>query len=213
MAVLDRVFARYYDRLLEVSEVRGLTAMRQELLAPCAGTVVEIGAGTGLNLAHYPSTVDRLVLCEPTPEMLQQLEDKLRDDRSPVADTEAMAAPAEALPFADASVDHVVSTLVLCTVKDLGRAVTELTRIVRPGGTVALIEHIEADADRKPMRRRVQHVIEPVWKIAARGCHLTRDPRPALEAAGFDVSKLGETRVPGAAAVARRAVMGHAARR
>lgn len=208
MPVLDRIFAAAYDRLLAPSEVRGLAGMRADLLATLSGTVVEVGAGTGLNLPHYRAAVERLVLTEPSRPMARQLEDRRARETPGVADVDVVEAPAEALPLGDASVDHAVATLVLCTVGDLDRTVAELARVVRPGGTLALIEHV---GDTEPTRKaRVQRFVEPAWKVVARGCHLTRDPRHGLAAAGFDVGGLAETRIPGSASLAERALVGHA---
>lgn len=208
MAVLDRIFAAAYDRVLAPSEVRGLAGMREELLGRLTGTVVEIGAGTGLNLPHYHAGIDRLVLTEPSLPMERHLEDRRAHEVPEVDDIEVLEAPAEALPLADDTVDHVVSTLVLCTVTDMERSIAEAARVLRPGGTLALIEHI---GDTEPTRKaQVQRVIEPAWKVFARGCHLTRDPRAALTAAGFDTSELVETRIPGSLGLIERALFGHA---
>ena len=211
MGLLDRAFASVYDRVLAASEVRGLADQRAELLADLDGTVVEIGAGTGLNLTHYPATVDRLVLCEPAPEMRAHLEERRRDLAPAPAEVEVSEAGAELLPFPDGSVDHVVSTLVLCTVTDLDRTITELARVVRPGGTVRLLEHVVAPEERTGLRR-AQRVVEPAWKVLARGCHLTREPRARLADAGFDVSAVGDDRMPGSVGLLERTVRGVAVR-
>lgn len=206
MAVLDRLFATFYDRILAPSEVRGLAQMREDLVAPLDGVVVEVGAGTGLNLVHYPLDLDRLMLCEPTPEMVEHLEARVAEvgvDRP----LEVVGAPAEAIPMPDDSVDHVVSTLVLCTVDDLTRSVAEIARVLRPGGTLHLIEHIVAEPGRM---RTVQTVIEPVWTVVARGCRLQRDPRTDLQEHGFHVSDLEEISLPGGAGPVRRAIRGRA---
>lgn len=205
MALLDRAFAAVYDPVLEASEVRGLADMRRDLLAPLAGAAVEIGAGTGLNLRHWPDAVTHLLACEPEPHMAERLRAKVDDER-----VEVVLAPGEAIPAADASVDVVVSTLVLCTVDDVDRTVREVARVLRPGGVFALLEHIESD---RPGVRRFQHVVEPAWRVVARGCHLTRDPRPSLAAHGFDVSDLVEGRLPGSAPFTERIVRGHATAR
>lgn len=206
MAVLDRLFARVYDRVLEPSEVRGLADKRRDLLAPLAGTVVEVGAGTGLNLAHYPASVERIVAFEPQRDMA----DQLRARAAREARAEVVEAPGEALPLPDGGADHAVATLVLCTVDDLDRTAAELARVVRPGGTLALIEHIAADGG---ATATVQRVVEPVWRVAARGCHLTRNPTASLETAGFDTSGLVGWTVPGSVGIAERALVGHATRR
>ncbi len=210
MAVLDRLFASVYDRVLAPSEVRGLAQMREELVAPLSGTVVEIGAGTGLNLVHYPRDLDRLMLCEPTPEMVEHLEARVADVGGGAGvgrRLEVVGAPAEAIPMPDDSVDHVVSTLVLCTVDDVARSVAEIARVLRPGGTLHLIEHIVAEPGRM---RTVQTAIEPVWTVVARGCRLRRDPRTDLQEHGFRVSDLEEISLPGGAGPVRRAIRGRA---
>lgn len=202
MSLLDRAFAAVYDPIMTASEVRGLSQMRADLLAPLHGSVVEIGAGTGLNLPHWPETVDRIMSCEPTPEMADRLRARARDPR-----VEVVLAPGEAIPAGDASVDSVVSTLVLCTVDDVEATVSEIARVLKPGGTLALIEHIEAAAAK---RARLQHLAEPVWKFVARGCHLTRDPRATLERHGFDTTEFIEDRMPGSTALVERIIRGNA---
>lgn len=206
MAVLDRLFARFYDTLVEPMEVRGLADARRALLAPLSGTVCEVGAGTGLNLPHYPDAVERVVACEPSPGMAEHLRRRAADDPR----VEVVEAPGEALPLADASVDHAVATLVLCTVEDLDRTIGELARVVRPAGTLALIEHVAAEPG---WIATTQRIVEPAWKVGARGCHLTRDPLPLLERHGFDTAGIEPWTVPGSIAIADRARRGHAVRR
>jgi SAM-dependent methyltransferase len=201
--LLDRVFAAMYDRVLRPSEEHGLADIRRRTLAGLSGTVLEIGAGTGLNLGKYPDEVDTLIACEPTPEMAEHL--RARADEFD-HDLDIRDAVAEALPFPDDSVDHAVSTLVLCTVDDLDQSCGELARVIRPGGTLRLVEHIgPADG----FLGGVQRTIEPAWKVGARGCRLTRDPREALAAAGFDVSNLQEGTMP-APKLIRRVLTGTA---
>ena len=205
MSLLDRIFARVYDRALAPAEDAGLAAKRAEVLAPLGGTVVEVGAGTGLNLAHLPPTVRRLLATEPEPLMADQLRARAaRDER-----VEVLEAAGQALPLADGEADHAIATLVLCTVPDLDATVAELARVVRPGGTLALIEHVAAD---HTGWHRVQRVLEPAWRVAARGCHLTRNPLEALQDHGFDTSDVVPWRVPGAPPVSSPALAGHATR-
>lgn len=191
MSLVDRVFAAAYDPMLRGVERAGLATMRRELLADLAGTVAELGAGTGANLAAYGPGVTHLHLFEPVAPMADRLRRTVAAT-DVTADVEVVLAPAEALPLTDGSVDTVVSTLVLCTVDDLDRTLAEVRRVLRPGGTFALIEHVGGDG----RLARVQHGIEPVWKVIARGCHLTRDPRAALGRHGFDVSGIDDRRLP-----------------
>lgn len=205
MSLLDRVFASQYERGLAASEREGLAAMRAEVLAGLDGAVVEVGAGTGLNLAHVPQAVTRWVATEPEPHMAEQLRARAAADPR----VEVVDAPAEALPLADASMDHGVAVLVLCTVGDLEAAVAELARVVRPGGTLAVVEHVRASTTGTAV---LQRVVQPLWKVGARGCHLTRDPREVLAAHGFDVTALRPWRVPAAPGIVAPAVVGRAPR-
>lgn len=204
MAVLDRIFAAGYDRLLHASEQAWLADWRESLLADLEGTVVELGAGTGLNLAHYPASVQRLVLTEPSAPMLRRLEQRVAgaDNR----DVDVLQVRAVALPFEDGSVDAVVTTLVLCSVADLDDALDELARVLRPGGRMAMLEHI-GPSQRRGIAR-LQRVLEPVWKVVNRGCRLTRDPRPGLAERGFDLTSVIAQPLPGGVGPIRDAIHG-----
>lgn len=187
MRLLDRLFARVYDRTLAPLEDAGLREWRAELLAGLSGTVVEIGAGTGLNLAHYPSTVERLVLTEPEPAMLAQLRGRLGEVADGVA-VRAERADATALPLGDGEADAVVGTLVLCTVPDPDAVLAEARRVLRPGGRLVFLEHV-ADDDR-PERLRRQRRLDHVWHHVAGGCRLTRRTEAAIVDAGFTVDDI-----------------------
>lgn len=194
MNPLDRAYARGYDPLMRGTERADLSAKRREVLAGLHGHVVEIGAGTGANLSHIPALVDRLTLFEPSAPMAVRL--RARVDAGAVApgvDVEVLEAPAEALPLADASADAVVSTLVLCSVDELERSLTEIRRVLRPGGELVLIEHVATDGT----LGSVQRVLAPLWRIVARGCQLHRDTRTATVKAGFDVAGIHAWRLPG----------------
>jgi ubiquinone/menaquinone biosynthesis C-methylase UbiE len=163
-------------------ERHGLAEQRQRLLAPTSGRVIEVGAGNGLNFAHYPAAVREVVAVEP--------EDHLRD----LAREAAALAPvpidvvdgvAEELPFADRSFDAVVASLVLCSVLDPQQAVAEMWRVLRPGGLLVFLEHVAGSSS---TRRRVQHGLDAVlWPHVAGGCRLSRDTVGTLVGAGFVV--------------------------
>jgi len=190
----DRLFAAAYDPILAGAERAGLARARADLLAGARGRTLEIGAGTGANLDHLPATVTELLLVEPAPAMRERLERKVKEraDRLPGTVT-VMADSAAALAVEDGSVDTLISTLVLCSVPDPDAAVRELRRAIAADGTLLVLEHVAGRA----WVRRAQRLIEPAWRPIARGCHLTRDTREALERGGFDTTQVRDWTLPG----------------
>ncbi|HWM11820.1 MAG TPA: class I SAM-dependent methyltransferase [Solirubrobacteraceae bacterium] len=168
MRLWDRVFARVYDPFLWLGERLGMDRHRRDLLAHAEGRVLEIGAGTGLNLRHY-GAFEALVLAEPIEPMARALERRVERWGRPAR---VHRAPAEALPFADDSFDTVVSTLVLCTVADPALAISEIARVLRPGGRLLFVEHLRSDAERWA---RWQDRLERPWAAFAGGCHCNRN--------------------------------------
>jgi ubiquinone/menaquinone biosynthesis C-methylase UbiE len=173
------IFAALYDPMSGSMERKWMGGRRRRLLAGARGAVLEIGGGTGANLAHYRD-VDRVVVAEPDPFMRDRIGPKLEDARVPV---EVSAAGAEALPFPDGSFDTVVSTLVLCTVPDQEAALDEVRRVLRPGGWLLFIEHVRAAGS----AARWQDWLEPLWRRLLGGCHPNRDTVAAIEEAGFEI--------------------------
>jgi ubiquinone/menaquinone biosynthesis C-methylase UbiE len=175
--VIDsRLGAALYNRVLWFGEKRGMASLRRELLAGARGAVLEIGAGTGLNLPHYPADLDRLVLVEPG----ERMGDRIDLGSAPAGvPADLVRAPAEYLPFADASFDTVVSTLVLCTVADPEQAVAEVARVLRPGGRLLFLEHVRADPG---WRRSLQQRSARPWAGFADGCRCDRDTLTTIEA-------------------------------
>jgi ubiquinone/menaquinone biosynthesis C-methylase UbiE len=174
MGVWSRVFARAYDPLLARGERLGIAEARRNLLAHAQGRVLEIGAGTGLNVPHYPARTD-VVYTEPDPHMARRLRR---------AGVEAIAAGAEALPFPDDSFDTVVTTFVLCTVPDVPAALAEIRRVLRPAGSLLFIEHVRAP-DGSRLARWQDHLHGP-WKAFACGCNCNLDTSRLLADAGFN---------------------------
>jgi ubiquinone/menaquinone biosynthesis C-methylase UbiE len=166
------ILAAVYDRMLAANERAGLRELRAGLLSGAAGATLEIGAGTGLNLEHYPLEVTRLVLTEPDPHMAKRLRSRI-DETTPVASAEVVEASAEELPFDDTSFDTVVATLALCTVGDPERAVAEAKRVLRPDGRFLFIEHVRDEEG--TARARWQDRLERPWGWVAGGCHPNRD--------------------------------------
>src|SRR5829696_1495795 len=182
------VFAALYDPMSASMERRWMGGRRRRLLAGARGTVLEIGGGTGANLAHYRD-VDRVVVAEPDPFMRRRLDQKLEDARVSV---EISAAGAEELPFSDGSFDTVVSTLVLCTVPDQESALDEVRRVLRPGGRLLFIEHVRAGGS----AARWQDRLGPLWGHLFGGCHLDRDTVTAIEEAGFEIDSFESFQPP-----------------
>lgn len=206
-ATWGRVFAATYDNLLRSTEEAGLGEMRRELLAGAEGRVLELGAGTGVNLDHYPPAVTELVLAEPDPHMVKRLRARLA--ASPRQAT-VLEAPAERLPLADGEFDLAVATLVLCTVPDPSAALAELRRVLAPGGRLLLIEHVRS---RDARLARWQDRLHGPWRFFGDGCHCNRDTAAALAAAGFETDELESGRMPKAPAIVRPLIRGTAVSR
>lgn len=175
MSTWSPIAAALYDPFLALGELRGMRARRRRLLRHARGTVLEIGAGTGLNLAHYPDGLDALVLTEPFAPMARQLQARLRRSGRP---GEVVRAGADALPAATGSVDTVVATLVLCTVPDPVAALEEIRRVLRPGGRLLFCEHVKADSH---PRARWQARLARPWGAFADGCRCDQDTLALIE--------------------------------
>jgi ubiquinone/menaquinone biosynthesis C-methylase UbiE len=177
-----RMMALLYDPFVWLGEIVGMRRRRQALLASARGRVVEIGAGTGLNVAHYPDAVDELVLTEPEPGMRRKLARSLHRHRRAAL---IFDVPAERLPLADASVDTVVSTLVLCTVDNPCGALREIARVLRPGGQLLFIEHVRANS--RTLADWQDRLLRP-WRGFAGGCECNRPTLELMRACGFTVA-------------------------
>ena len=197
------LMATVYDRFMRVSEEACLARWRGELLRDLSGEVLEVGAGTGVTLAHYPKTLARLVLCEPDPHMRRKLADKLA---AALMKAELSDTAAEKLPFADASFDAVVSSLVLCSARDQGAALAEIARVLKRGGRLLFLEHVAADG--KPERLKWQRRIEPVWKHLMGNCHLTRRTEAAIAAAGLRIERIERESIRKALPIVRPSIRG-----
>lgn len=161
--------AAIYDPFLALGEHRGMRERRRRLLRRARGRVLEIGAGTGLNLAHYPDDVEELILSEPAEPMARRLERRLRHSG---VEGSVLRSDAEALPVATASIDTVVSTMVLCTVPNPVAALDEIRRVLRPDGRLLFCEHVRSDSERS---LRWQERLAGPWKAFADGCRCNQE--------------------------------------
>jgi ubiquinone/menaquinone biosynthesis C-methylase UbiE len=177
-----RIMALVYDPFVWLGEVAGMRRRRRTLVSAARGRVVEIGAGTGLNIAHYPDRIAELVLMEPEPAMRGRLASRLKR-HARVA--QIIDAPAERLPLADASVDTVVSTLVLCTVDDPERALAEIARVLRPDGQLLFVEHVRASS--RFLAAWQDFLFQPWYRFAG-GCCCNRPTVELMRACGFAVA-------------------------
>jgi ubiquinone/menaquinone biosynthesis C-methylase UbiE len=182
-------FARVYARLSQTMEA-GVAEYRSALLAGLTGRVIEVGAGNGLNFAHFPAGVTEVVAVEPEP-YLRRL--GLAAARQAAAPVQVVDGVAEDLPAADASFDAGVASLVLCSVRDQQRALAELYRVIRPGGQLRFFEHVRAEG---PAHARVQRLADTLWPLLAGGCHTSRDTLGAITAAGFRLGSYRRMRIP-----------------
>ena len=208
MTLWDRAFAALYDPVCAAGERRGMGERRARLLAGARGRVLEVGAGTGLNLDHLPAAgggaVTALTLTELAPEMARRLRARVAE-RGVAAEVEE--AGAETLPFADGSFDTVVSTLVLCTVDDPAAAVREVRRVLAPGGALLFLEHVRAPEGSRV--QRWQDRLERPWRAVGAGCRCNRDTLALLRDAFPRTHARGET-WRGAPPIVRPIVVGEA---
>lgn len=162
-------------------------AMRAErtlLLGNVQGRTLEIGFGTGLNLAHYPSALQSLSAVDANPGMSRRARRRIRDTGICVDHT---VLSAERLPMAAESFDTVVSTWTLCSIADVERALAEIRRVLKPGGRFLFVEH---GLSEDPAVRKWQHRLTPLQTRIADGCHLDRDIQGLIGAQGLEFESL-----------------------
>jgi SAM-dependent methyltransferase len=177
------LFARMYPKAAARADRRGATEHRRRLLAGLCGRVVELGAGNGLNFAHYPTTVTEVVAIEPEPNLRAAAEAAAQRADETVT---VRGGTSDRLPLADGEVDAAVASLVLCSVPDQASALAELHRVLRPGGELRFYEHVIARC--QPTRTILQLADRSgVWPAISGGCHPARDTGAAIEAAGFAI--------------------------
>jgi ubiquinone/menaquinone biosynthesis C-methylase UbiE len=206
MSLYGRIFAAMYDRFMAGTEEAGLGERRHALLAGADGRVLELGAGTGVNIRHYPPGVREVVFTEPEEPMARRLEQKLAASGHAGS---VVRAPAEQLPFDDDSFDTAVCTLVLCTVRDPERALSEIERVLRPGGMLLFLEHVRAE---DAGLARWQDRFAPLWRRFGHGCNCNR-PTPDLIRGRFESVELERGELPRSPPIVRPLAVGSAVAR
>ncbi len=179
---------------------------RSELLARATGDVLELGAGTGVNIGLYPPSIGSVTFCEPDAAMRTRLEAKLRD-AAPAYDARVVEAHGEELPFEDETFDTLVVMLVLCSVSDVARTLSELKRVAKPTATLIFLEHVAAETGSS--RRFYQGIAEPLWKRVAGNCHLTRDTQASI-AEEFEIEAVTPESMRKSIALVRPTIRGFA---
>lgn len=205
MSLRHRLFAAMYDTLSASVERRELSPRRARLLSALAGTVVDVGAGTGANLRHFRHA-ERVILVEPDRYMRARLSSRLGESSVPV---EVSDADAEHLPLPDGTADAVVFTLVLCSVPDQRLALLEARRVLKPGGTLAVLEHVRGQGRAAGWQDR----LDGLWgRCVAPGCHLNRNTVASIVESGFEFTEVSRLEAP-AVALATPIIAGTAVKR
>ena len=155
------------------------------------GDVVEIGFGTGLNIPHYPEAVTRVFAVEPSDASFALAAGRIAAARVPI---ERVGLDGHALALPDGSCDAALVTFTLCTVEDPAQVLAEVRRVLRPGATLHFLEHGVAPVARVA---RWQRWLDPIERVVADGCHLTRDAPALVRAARFEIDELEQSFAPG----------------
>lgn len=170
---------------------RTFRRMRARIVPLAAGTVLDVGCGSGTNFAHYdPARAARVVAIEPEANALAMARRRAAGFAFPIDFVEAGA---EQLPLETASADTAILAYTLCTVAEPAAALAEIRRVLKPGGRLLFLEHGVSD---RPRRAAVQRRLDRVWGRLAAGCHLTRAPARLIAEAGFAVTELHRDSFP-----------------
>ncbi len=188
-----RLYERHVlPRLVDLSmRQQRLVDYRRATISAARGTVVEIGVGSGRNLSLYGTPVDHVFALDPSPELLTMAESQLEEARRPVT---LLRASAEELPVPDHSVDTIVPTWTLCTIRDPIKALREMRRTLKPDGRLLFIEHGLAP---EPRVQNWQNWLTPCWRRLGGGCHLNRKMDDLIRAGGFRIAEISTGYIKG----------------
>ena len=185
------LFARFYVRTSASMEAAGIADHRARLLAGLTGSVLEVGAGNGLNFSHYPEAVTSVLAVEPEGYLRELAEQNARQAGLAISVVDGTA---ERLPAPDGTFDAVVATLMLCSVREVAVVLAEMKRVLKPGGELRFMEHVLAE---QRGHQRIQRLLDAtIWPRMFGGCHTSRDAAAQISAAGFDIKDAARYRFP-----------------
>lgn len=182
------LFTQVYRLIARAEDTGAVGKARTDVSRNLRGRLLIVGLGPAEDLHHLPETVTEVVGVEPSASMRKAAHAAVEHAAMPV---EVLDAVGEQLPMPDNSVDSVLFAFVLCSVDDPARVIEESLRVLRPGGTIAVLEHVAA-AEGSWMRR-AQRLVSPVWPWFAGGCRIDQDTRAVFEAAGLALDDLEST--------------------
>jgi len=178
----DVIIPIFYDCSMDSTKIND--GRKNVLSKITEDEILEIGFGTGINVKFYPHTVKKIIGVDVNKGMLKQFKKKASANKIEI---QVIHRNGETLPFSDNSVNGVVSTYTLCTIKNITSALNEIYRVLRPGGKYYFLEHGLAD---NPRTQKWQHRLNPIQKIWAGGCNLNRDIKSLITNAGFKIAEL-----------------------
>jgi ubiquinone/menaquinone biosynthesis C-methylase UbiE len=177
----NRIVPVILDRSMDTKPIQ---EARTRVLSGLAGEILEIGSGSGHNLAHYPPTVTHVHTVEPSDRSIRKAARRMADSGISVV---PVGSDAQRLTIPDGRYETVVSTWTLCSIPDPEAALAEIVRVLAPGGTLLFLEHGRAPQTKV---QRCQRAIEPLWKPLTGGCHITREIDHLIAGSGLEITDM-----------------------
>lgn len=198
------LFTWLYQKLVRLEDAGPIGTARDQVSAELHGTLLIVGLGPGEDLHHLPPAVTDVIGVEPSASMRRAAEPQIARSVERGIPVRLIDAVAEDLPLDDDSVDSVLFAYVLCSVDNPLAAVTEACRVLRPGGTIGVLEHVAGPSD--SWQRRLQNLLAPGWRRLAAGCRVNQDTRAVFASAGVDTAELKEVNLVNVPPVSRALV-------